>query len=325
MQMKKIGTSSVETSEIVLGTWAMGGTYWGPADDEESIKAIHRALDCGIVTLDTAEAYNNGYSEKIIGKAIEDRKDKVVISTKVANYNSSYEAVKASCHRSLNNLKRDYIDVYYLHWPSYEFGHPYVPFEETLRAVAELKEEGKIRAVGLSNFSLKDFEQAKKIITVDAYQPPFNILWRSVDDMFPYCMENNISVFPYASVAQGLLTGTISPGYVCGEGDKRSTTPLFQPENMEKAWGIIRELKQMAEKYNKSLVQFVLRWTMQFPGVTAPLVGGRTDKEIEDGIGAVGWEIKEEDFNEVNKLSLTFFNSIPKYKNYFNTEIVEGS
>lgn len=322
MQRKKVGKSDVLVSEITLGTWAMGGTYWGPADDEESIRAIHKALDSGMNTLDTAEAYNNGYSERVIGRAIRDRKNEVVISTKAANYHSSYRELLDSCHRSLQNLGRDYIDIYYLHWPSSEFGHDYVPLEESLEAIAKLKQEGKIRAFGLSNFAREDFEKAKTMVEVDAWQPPFNILWRSIDPMVPYCLENTISIFPYASVAQGLLTGRIAPGYQFAEGDKRNTTPLFQPENLEKAYRIVMQLQQIAHKHHKTIVQLVLRWTIQAPGITSPLVGGRTDGEIADALGALDWELPQEDYDAIDALSKAFFQSLPHYKHYFSTEII---
>lgn len=324
MQKKCVGKSGVTVSEIALGTWAMGGTYWGPSDDAESIRAIHAALDHGINMLDTAEAYNDGYSERVIGRAIAGRKDQVVISTKAANYHSSYKDVKAACERSLKNLGRDYVDIYFLHWPSTEFGHEYVPFEETLQGIAELKAEGKIRAFGLSNFQKQDFEFAAKHVRVDAYQPPFNLLWRAADEMIDFCYGQNIAVFPYASVAQGLLTGMVPPNYVCGEGDKRCTTPLFQPENMKKAWDMVVELRRYAEKYEKTLVQFVLRWMLQKEGITAPLVGGRTDREIEDGVGATGWLIEKGDWLTVDSLSRAFYNSLPRYRNYFSTEILRN-
>lgn len=324
IQKKKVGKSAVAISELVLGTWAMGGTYWGEADDRESIRTIHAAVDCGMNTLDTAEAYNNGYSEQVIGRAIQGRVHDVVISSKVANYHMAYDDLIASCERSLRNLGRDYIDLYFLHWPSHCFGHTPVPLEETLRALQDLLSAGKIRAVGLSNFEQEDFEHAGKHLRVDAYQPPYNMLWRRADDMLAYCRERDISIISYSSAAQGLLTGTIPPDYAFAEGDNRKNTPLFQPENRERAAALVEQIRPFAQRYNKTLTQLVLRWTMQVPGITAPIVGARTPGEVADNAGAAGWQLPAADFKAIDGISREFCDLLPNYRSYFDTGIVDA-
>lgn len=323
MQTKNIGTSGVQVSEMILGCWVMGGAQWGGADDKESIRAIHAALEAGINTLDTAEAYNDGYSETIIGKAIQAHPHDYVISSKALNSHSRHDDLKAACENSLRRLGRDYLDLYFLHWPSHFYGGEKVPLEETIGAMSELKKEGKIRAIGLSNFSVEEFETAMKIDRVDVYQPPFNILWRRMEtENLPYCVENNISIIPYSPIAQGLLSGKFTMDSVFPEDDIRGGTPLFLPENRTRALKLIEEVRPIAEKYGKTLAQLAIRWVMQFPGVTAPIVGGRTDKQVWENTGACGWELEQEDFEKIDLLSREFWRDTPHYNHFFDTAIV---
>jgi aryl-alcohol dehydrogenase-like predicted oxidoreductase len=320
MKKKLLGKSKVEISEIVLGCWAMGGEFWGGTDDEKSINAIRAAFDLGITTLDTAEAYNKGYSERVIAQALKGIKNDVVISSKVASSHLAYDQVIEACERSLVNLNRDYIDIYFLHWPSREG----VPLEETMKAMDKLKKDGKIKCIGLSNFGKDSFELAKSITEVDAYQPPYNLLWRGIDkEMLPYCIENDIGVMPYSPIAQGLLTGKFSLGHQFPEGDTRGRTPLFQPENMKRALILVEQLKPFAEKYDKTLAQLSMRWVMQVSGITAPIVGGRNAKQVKENVGAVGWAIEDSDFEKIDELSREFCDALPNYASYFNKTIVK--
>lgn len=324
MNMKKLGTSGVQVSEMILGCWVMGGAQWGGADDNESIRAIHAAYDAGINTLDTAEAYNDGYSESIIGKAIQGHPNDYVISSKALNCHSKYDQLKAACENSLKRLGRDYLDVYFLHWPSHFYGGKKVPLEETMAAMSELKKEGKIRAIGLSNFSVEEFKIAMEVDRVDVYQPPFNILWRRMEDEnLPYCIENGISVIPYSPIAQGLLSGKFSIDSVFPDNDIRSNTPLFLPENRIKALELIEKLRPIAEKYRKTLAQLAIKWVMQFPGITAPIVGGRTDKQVLENVGACGWKMEQSDFEKINTLSKDFWRQMSHYNHFFDTAVIE--
>ncbi|GHV13297.1 oxidoreductase [Spirochaetia bacterium] len=321
---KKVGKSGVEISEIILGCWVMGGERWGGADDEESIRAIHKAIDLGMNTFDTAEAYNNGYSENIIGRAIKDRGNDVVISSKVGENHMRHDDVIAACERSLKRLGRDHIDIYFLHWPAGYYGGPKASLAETMGAMAELQKAGKIRAIGMSNFSRVEFEEAKKTVRVDIYQPPFNILWRRTStDLFPYCIENDIAIIPYSPIAQGLLSGKFKPGHIFKEGDSRGTTPLFQSGPMERALALNEKIKPIADKQGKTLAQLAIRWVCQFPGVTAPIAGGRSPAQVEENSGGVGWNLSKEDFDFIEQLSRDYHKQLPKFKHYFDTEIVK--
>jgi len=323
MQKKRVGSSDVQITEMVLGCWVMGGTQWGGAVDEDSIRAIHAARDVGVDTLDTAEGYGNGCSETVVGRAIREHPHDYVISTKVGARHLKHDDLKEACENSLKRLGRDFIDIYYVHWPADAFGGAPVPFDETIGAMAELKKEGKIRAIGLSNFTVEDFEQARKIVDVDVYQPPFNILWRRIEEKeLPYCKETGTSIMAYSPIAQGLLSGKFTMDSAFREGDARSTVPVFFPENRSRAIQLIEKIKPLTEKYNKSVAQIAINWVMQFPGITAPIVGGRTAKQVLENVGATGWALDPEDFVMIDELSKEFWSRTPRYKSFFDGTII---
>jgi myo-inositol catabolism protein IolS len=205
MQQRRLGSSQVSVSEIGLGTWGMSGAFWGAANDSESIRVIHQALDLGVTLIDTAEAYGRGHAEEVVGKALAGRREKAVIATKAApNHLEPAEAVKA-LEGSLKRLQTDYVDVYFIHWPN-----PDVPLGATMDAFERLRAEGRIRALGVSNFGAKEMDAARQHGIIDVLQPPYNMLWREVEAAtLPYCREHNIGVMPYSGLAQGLLTGAL--------------------------------------------------------------------------------------------------------------------
>ena len=200
MEFRMIGTSGIKISSIIMGTWQAGKEMWVGIDDTESIKAIKAAYDAGITTFDTAEVYGDGHSEKIVGNALQNVRDKVVIATKVFSNHLRYQQVIDACHQSLKNLNTDYIDLYQIHWPPGSFGAKHVPLEETMGALTDLKAQDKIRAIGVSNFSKSQMETAAKYGKIDSLQPPYSLFWRQVEtDALPYCLENNITLLAYSS------------------------------------------------------------------------------------------------------------------------------
>jgi aryl-alcohol dehydrogenase-like predicted oxidoreductase len=211
MELRMLGTSNIKISPIVMGTWQAGKDMWVGIDDTESTQAIKAAYDAGITTFDTAEVYGNGHSEKIVGNALCDVRARVVIATKVFSNHLQYKQVIDACHGSLKNLNTDYIDLYQIHWPPGSFGGKKVPLEETMRAMTDLKEQGKIRAIGVSNFSRSQLEDAATYGRIDSLQPPYSLFWRKVEtDAMPYCRENNITLLAYSSMAQGLYSARIT-------------------------------------------------------------------------------------------------------------------
>jgi myo-inositol catabolism protein IolS len=300
MQQRRLGSSQVSVSEIGLGTWGMSGAFWGAADDAESIRVIHQALDLGVTLVDTAEAYGWGHAEEVVGKALAGRRRQAVIATKAApNHLEPAEAVKA-LEGSLKRLQTDYVDVYFIHWPN-----PDVPLGATMDAFERLRADGRIRALGVSNFGPKEMDAARQHGVIDALQPPYNMLWREVEAAtLPYCREHNIGVMPYSGLAQGLLTGALLHNTNFVEGDERRTTVLFQPGTYEHALDAVEGLRPIAAKYGKSVPQLAIQWLTSRPGVSSPLLGARTVHEMKENAGSVGWSIAEADVAEIDRLTL---------------------
>jgi myo-inositol catabolism protein IolS len=315
MEYRKFGQTSIQISAMGFGCWEIGGGY-GSIEEAEFIKAINRALDVGINSFDTAEAYGFGASEKSFAKALGSRRKEAVITTKFGvgypdakNYrDSSRKRVMESIEKSLKALDTDYVDVYLIHWPDRS-----IPFEEPMRALDDLVKQGKARAVGLSNFKLGEIETCMKARRVDVVQYCWNMFDRRMqNEIFPYCRENNIGVMAYGSLAYGMLTGTFNEEMTFDKGDWRAKRGqllninlfqhLFGPDHFLKNLRAVEELKATAKRYGKSLPQFALRWTLSNPIVSTALVGCRNPKEVDDNVGALGWSISEADMKEIEAI-----------------------
>lgn len=250
MEKRHLGTSDIQISPIVMGTWQAGKRMWVGIEDADTIKAIRVAFDAGITTVDTAEVYGEGHSEQIVAQALSDVRDQAVYATKVFANHLKYDQVIEACDRSLKNLKTDYIDLYQIHWPSGVFKSEIVPIEETMSAFNHLKEQGKIRAIGVSNFSRAQLEEAAQYGRIDSLQPPYSLFWRWVEkDAMPYCVENKISILAYSSLAQGLLTGKFGSDHQFDPADNRAKNKLFQGENYERAQQALDKLRPIAERH----------------------------------------------------------------------------
>jgi myo-inositol catabolism protein IolS len=299
LQHRRLGSSPVSVSEIGLGTWGMSGAFWGAADDAESIRVIHRALDLGVSLVDTAEAYGQGHAEEVLGKALDGRREKAVVATKVAPNHLAPGKLAGAIEGSMKRLQTDYLDVYFIHWPNPDF-----PIGPTMEALEQLRAKGRIRAIGVSNFGPKEMDQARSHGTIDVLQPPYNMLWREIEaEILPYCRQHNIGIMPYSGLAQGLLTGTLSRNSMFAEGDERRTTVLFQPGVYEHALDAVDRLRPIAKKYGKSVPQLAVQWLTSRPGVSAPLLGARTVREIEENVGSVGWTITADDVAAIDQLT----------------------
>jgi aryl-alcohol dehydrogenase-like predicted oxidoreductase len=302
MQLRSLGTSEVEISPIIMGTWQAGKEMWVGIDDSETIKALRAAFEAGITTIDTAEYYGHGHSEKIIGKALADVRDQVVYATKVFPNHLKYDQVIEACHRSLKNLKTDYIDLYQIHWPAGSWGTEFVPIEETMRAMNHLKEQGLIRAVGVSNFSRAQLEEAADYGRIDGLQPPYSLFWRQVEkDAQPYCVQNNITILAYSSMAQGLLTGKFGPNHKFAEGDHRSRNKLFKPDNYARVQQALDRLRPIAQQYGISLGQLALSWLIVQPN-TCAIAGARNAEQVEQNAKAGKILISSDHLEEIDKI-----------------------
>jgi len=279
MRYHSLGKSALKISTIIMGTFQAGKSDWAGIDDTQSTRAIRAAFDAGITTFDSAEAYGKGHAERILGAALTDVRDRVVLATKVSPNRLEYDQVLNACHASLKKLQTDYIDLYQIHWPSGSFGGKVVAVEETMAAMIKLKEQGKIRAIGVSNFSRAQVAEAAKFGPVDSLQPPFSLFWRHVEkDAMTYCRDNSISILAYSPMAQGLLTGRFGPDHKFQKGDHRSKNKLFQPENYQRVQQALARLLPIATARGVNPGQLALAWVIAHPG-TCAIAGARNAEQ----------------------------------------------
>ncbi len=305
MELRSLGKSNVEITPIVMGTWQAGKDMWAGIDDAETAKAIRAAFDAGITTVDTAPIYGDGHSERIVGNALNDVRDQVVYATKVFSNELKYNQVIEACHRSLGNLKTDYLDLYQIHWPSGSWGSDIVPVEETMRAMIDLKQQGKIRALGVSNFSRAQLEEAAGYGRIDSLQPPYSLFWRHVEkDAMDYCIENNITILAYSPLAQGLLTGRFGPDHKFAKGDHRSKNKLFKPENYRRVQQALDKLRTISERRGVSLAQLALAWVIAQPR-TCAIAGARKAEQVLDNAKAAEVRLSSDDLAEIDAIGHT--------------------
>ncbi|PAU82364.1 general stress protein [Halovibrio salipaludis] len=302
METRAFGNTDIQVTPVGLGTWAIGGWMWGGTDEAQSIDTIHRAIDKGIGLVDTAPVYGFGRSEEIVGKALADgRRDQVALATKVAlNWNDDHDKVwrDASASRieqevddSLRRLQTDRIDIYQVHWPD-----PETPMEETARALEKLYRAGKIRAIGVSNFTPAQMDELQKTVPLHSLQPPYNLFERDIEqETLPYCRENGIATITYGALCRGLLTGKMREDTQFTGDDLRKNDPKFQGERYRQYLNAVAELDRFArERYQKNVLALALRWLVDQPGVTTALWGARRPEQL-DPVGEIdGWSLDGE-------------------------------
>ena len=298
MKTRKLGYSDLHLTPIGLGTWAMGGGDWkfgwGDQDDAASIASVHQALDAGVNWIDTAAIYGHGHAERVVGKAIQDRRDDVLIATKCGRVweGESREIGKSlrreSVHRevdvSLQRLGIDCIDLYQIHWPE-----PDEEIEEGWGAVAELVEAGKIRYAGVSNFNMEQLKRIQPIHPVTSLQPPYSMLRREVEEeILPYCRENQIGIVAYSPMQAGLLTGRFSKERVQNlpANDWRKANPFFTSPQLEANLSIIEQLRPVAAQMEITLPQLALAWVLRRSEMTAAIAGARRPEQILETVKA---------------------------------------
>ncbi|MDC3957323.1 aldo/keto reductase [Polyangium jinanense] len=311
MRYKKLGTTSIEVSAVIFGGWQAGKESWVGIDDDAQIAAHRVALDAGVTTFDTAEEYGAGHSERILAKALAGERERIVILTKVSWNNLRREKVIEACERSLKNLGTDRIDLYQIHWPAGSFGSEVVPIEETMGALVDLKAQGKIRAIGVSNFDRAQIEAASRVGRVDSLQPCHSLFFRkAVEDTFSYCQENGISVLAYSPLAQGLLTGKFGRGHVFAEGDNRVDNRLFRGETFEKALAALEELRPIAARNGVTLANLALAWLVAQKGVCA-IVGARNEAQARENARAGDVTLGAADLAEIDRIGRVVSDSLP--------------
>jgi aryl-alcohol dehydrogenase-like predicted oxidoreductase len=302
-----LGMSGLDVRRVAFGTWQLGGD-WGRVDEDQAIRAIRYARALGINFFDTAQAYGFGASERLLGHALRDdleaRREELVIATKGGLRmteagvvrDSSPTWLRSGVESSLQALGSDYIDLYQVHWPD-----PATPFEETASALEELVQEGKIRHVGVSNFSAQQMAEFARRRPVETLQPPYHLFRRDIEaEVLPYAQENDIGVFVYGPLAHGLLSGAIDEDSSRSPDDWRSQSPLFRGHTLRRKVEKVRELERFARERGHSVSQLAIAWTLARPGVDAAIVGSRRAAHIEEAVGALDLDLGVEDLAAIN-------------------------
>ena len=311
MQKKRLGNSDLELTPIGVGAWAMGGGgwafAWGPQDDDESIAAIHAALDGGVNWIDTAAVYGLGHSEEVVARALAGRRDRPYVFTKCARiWNQKREiqkslkrdSVRQECENSLRRLQVDAIDLYQIHWPE-----PDEDIEEGWETLARLKEEGKVRWIGLSNFNVAQMERCRKIAPITSLQPPYSAISPEVEEtILPYCRQQGIGVIVYSPMKSGLLTGTMTRERVAAfpQDDFRRKAPAFQEPQLSRNLSLADLMQRIGKRHGRSAGEVAIAWTLRKPAVTAAIVGMRSAEQTAGVIGALKFRLTADEIAEID-------------------------
>lgn len=308
MEFVHVRNTPIKASRIGLGTWAIGGWMWGGTDEQISIKTILAALDRGINLIDTAPVYGFGMSEEIVGKAVTEygKRDQVILATKAALEwkeggvfrNSTKERIFQEINDSLRHLRTEYIDIYQVHWPD-----PLVPLEETAGAMFQLYREGKIRAVGVSNYSVQQMETFAQTVPLHTSQPPYNLFERAIEeDVLPFCQRYTITLLTYGALCRGLLSGRMRPDTQFVGDDLRKIDPKFQSPRYEQYLKAVERLDRFAqESYGKTVIHLAIRWVLD-QGIDIALWGARYPEQLEPIEGMMGWTIDDQAKEAVDKI-----------------------
>ena len=321
MRTRPLGASGLDTPVVILGAWSYGGWFWGKADDKTATRSIHRALDVGMVAIDTAPVYGIGHSEEVVGRALKDRPGKAMVMTKCGlrwdddrgefDFNvvmpdgTKYplyrnlrpDSVRHECEQSLSRLGVETVDLFQCHWPD-----PTTPIADTMGEMIRLHREGKIRAVGVSNFTPEMMDEvvtALGEVPLASNQPKYSLLTRGIeDDIVPYAREKNIALIVYSPLEMGLLTGKVTAERKLGKGDFRAGLSKFTHENRTRVNRLIEEtIVPMASGRDATVAQVVGAWVVGRPGITAAIIGARTPAQVEEnaGVGRVELSFQEMD------------------------------
>lgn len=291
MEKRKLGNSDLAVSVISLGAWSYGKVpRWGVnVDENEVVETVHKAVDFGINLIDTAPGY--GESEKIVGKALKGIRDKFFIATKCG---ADPQVIPNQIDNSLKNIGIDYVDLYQVHYPRKE-----IPIADTIGTLEKLKGQGKIRYIGVSNFSVEQLKEAIKTAPIVSCQSPYNLVWREIEEngVLDFCCQNRIGILTYSSLAQGLLTGKFRSrkDLPDTEGETRRDNVLFKEGIFEEGLKIVEVVRNLAKKYKRTPAQVSLNWVIHQKGITSALMGARNISQLDDNVKAAGWKLDEED------------------------------
>jgi aryl-alcohol dehydrogenase-like predicted oxidoreductase len=308
MEFAGIPGTSLEPSRVAIGTWAIGGWMWGGTDEAESIATIRAAVEHGINVIDTAPVYGFGRSEEIVGKALAEGqlRSRVLVATKTGLEwkgerpirNASRARILQEIDDSLRRLRTDYIDLYQVHWPD-----PLVTIEETAEAMNTLFEQGKIRAIGVSNFSVGQMERFRRVAPLHVVQPPYNLFERGIEaDILPYCVKHKIATFGYGALCRGLLAGRMRADSKFEGDDLRRTDPKFQQPRFAQYLAAVERLDQFAQQnFGKRVIHLAIRWMLD-QGITTALWGARHPSQLQPVDQVSGWRLDASAKAEIDRI-----------------------
>jgi aryl-alcohol dehydrogenase-like predicted oxidoreductase len=315
-ELRKLGNSDLEITPLGIGAWAIGGSGWefgwGDQDDNDSIAAIRAGLDAGLNWIDTAAVYGLGHSEEVVSKALQGVSKKPYVFTKCERRwgadkkifpSLKADSIRKECEDSLRRLKIDVIDLYQVHWPQ-----PDEDIEEGWTEMAKLKEEGKVRWIGVSNFNVEQMKRAMKIAPITSLQPPYSLLVRDIErEILPFVLQNKIGALVYSPMRAGLLTGKMTRERALNlpKDDWRSKNPDFQEPKLSRNLELVQILRKIGERNGKAPGEVALAWTLHNPAVTAAIVGLRKADQVHGTVGALDFRLKDEEAAEIE----SFFRS----------------
>jgi aryl-alcohol dehydrogenase-like predicted oxidoreductase len=310
MELRQLGNSDLQISPIGIGAWAIGGGGWagsmGPQNDSDSIPAIHAALDYGMNWIDTAALYGLGHSEEMVARALAGRSPRPYVFTKCervwdaeGRIGAALKAssIRSECEASLRRLRADTIDLYQIHWPE-----PDEDIEEGWSELARLKEEGKVRYIGVSNFSVAQMKRAQKIAPITSLQPPYSIVTREIEkEILPYTHDNRIGVIVYSPMSAGLLTGTMTRERVASfsHDDWRRNLPNFQEPLLSRNLRLVEFLREIGQRHGRTPGEVAIGWTLANPAVTGAIVGFRNAKQVKGIVGAASLRLSSGELDEI--------------------------
>jgi aryl-alcohol dehydrogenase-like predicted oxidoreductase len=311
MNTKKLGNSDLMITPIGFGAWAVGGPWqfgWGEQSDRDSIAAIHRALELGINWIDTAAVYGLGHSEEVVAKALRDWNGQrpyvftkcgmIWSETREVGYSLRAESICRECEASLRRLSVDVIDLYQIHWPADDLAKT----AEGCAAMAELQQRGKVRWIGVSNFSLQELQKAKDIAPITSLQPPYSLIRRDIEkDLLSFCQRENIGVIVYSPMGSGLLTGAMTRDRIAKlpADDWRTASLDFQEPKLSKNLSLVERLRVVGAPHGKSPAEVAIAWTLQHPAVTGAIVGARNAKQVDGIIGGGTFHLPPDEIKEI--------------------------
>ena len=294
MRTRKLGKDGAEVPVICFGAWPIGGGM-GEVDERQAIATIHAAIDSGVTFIDTAESYRS--SEEVLGRALEGRRNDVFLATKISGDHSA-EHIREALGNSLRALRTDYVDLYQIHGPKPEW-----PIEDTMGELVKHRDAGKIRYLGVSNFSAEQTEEALQYGSIHSSQPRFNMIQSEPrETLLPYCLERGIGVIPHSPLAKGFLTGKYRPGHRFPEGDERVDHPYFPDPVLKKTFAVVESLRGWVPDHGRSLAELAIAWTLAHEAVTSCIVGAKTPEQARANAAAGDWELSESDMSEIDGL-----------------------